>query len=444
MSASHAATGRVAEGGVTAAPGGALSRGLRIGLLFGPTVFGVTAAGVALPQVSAALEAGSAAVAWVLIAHALALGVGTALFGRFADSWGVRTSLLAGSAVLAVGAIACVAAPNLGVLVAGRLLLATGSGAMAAGGLALLAMTAPELRARCLAVYGAVMAVFAAAAPLLGGLVTAWPSWRATVALPVLSLLAVPFCLPLVTRPGSGQRIDYAGAAALAGAAGALLVAIQSGTLGLPGPVAIGLAAVALLLGAWVLRRKDGFVPRPVVADRRFVLAMVIGVGIFGGLFATMYAVPQLLAREYGWSVLEVGAALLPGAVVGAVGSRMAGSLTARWGRTVLAGVAAAAGLTLGYAGLAGGGPWPVVVGAALGLAAFAVAQVVLTAEMSGRIPPPQRGAGMGLLNLTFFVGGGAGSAICGALAGPLGLTAALAVVAVFPLVAAVVAVASR
>ena len=423
---------------------GAMSRGLRIGALFGPSVFGVTAAGIALPKVSAALHAGPAMVAWVLTAHALALGVGTALFGRVADARGIRSTLLCGSVVLVTGAVVCVAAPGLGVLVAGRLVLAAGSGAMVAGGLALLAATDTALRAGCLAAYGAVMAVFAAAATLIGGGVTVWLSWRATVVLPVLSLPAVPLCLRLATRRGSGRRIDLPGALALAAGVSALLVAIQSRTLGVPAGVAAVLAGSAALIGWWVLRRADGFVPRTVVADPRFVLAAVIGVGVYGGLFATMYAVPQLLTGSYGWSVIQVGAALLPGAAVGASLSRAAGTLGVRRGRLLLVGIAAATAGVLGYAGVMGGGPWPLVVGASLGLAAFAVTQVVLTAEMSGRMPPALRGAGMGLLNLTFFVGGAAGSAACGALSGPLGLTGALSAIAVFPLAAALTAVASR
>ncbi|MER6951599.1 MFS transporter [Nonomuraea sp. NPDC000554] len=102
---------------------GAVSTAVRLGMLFGPAVFGVTSAGVALPEVALAPHAGPA-VAWVLIAHALALGIGTAVFGRLADSWGVRKTKLFGASVLAAGALLCLAAPSLGMLIAGRLVLA--------------------------------------------------------------------------------------------------------------------------------------------------------------------------------------------------------------------------------------------------------------------------------------------------------------------------------
>lgn len=432
-----------------AAPGreiGPVSTALRLGGLFGPSVFGVTAAAVALPEIARALHADPAEVAWVLTAHALALGIGTAVFGRLADSRGVRATLLLASALLAAGAVVCVAAPSLGVLVAGRSVLAAGSGGTAAIGATLLADVTPDERPKVLAGYGAVMAVFASAATLVGGAVSTWVSWRLTVVLPVLAVLAVPSCLGLGVRPGSRRSIDVAGAAALTVTVSTLLVLIQARTLGLPGPVVPALAVLFVLAAcalAWrVVRRPDGFVPRRVVGDATYRTSAAIGAGIFGGLFAAMYAVPQILAGTHGWSVLTIGAALLPGAAVGAVLSRRAGSLGIRKGRLLLAATALTAAAALAVAATGRGGPWPPVVAASLCLAAFAVTQVRITGDVSARLPLPLRGAGMGLLNLTFFVGGGIGSATTGALADSMGPTRPLAVAALFPLAAAILAAA--
>ncbi|MFI6599443.1 MFS transporter [Nonomuraea sp. NPDC050536] len=427
---------------------GPLSTAVRLGGVFGPSVFGVTAAAVALPKVAGALHAGPAEVAWVLTAHALALGVGTAVFGRLADSRGVRAALLIASLMLTAGALVCLAAPNLGVLVAGRLVLAAGSGGMAAAGVALLAGVDSAERPRVLAGYGVVIAVFASAATLLGGAVTTWLSWRITLVLPVLSILAVPFCVRLAVRPGSRRPIDVTGAAALTVTVSTLLVLIQSRTLKLGSPVVLALVAVLMLaagaLGWWTARRPDGFVPRQVIGDATFRIAASIGVGVFGGLFATMYAIPQILARSYGWSVLTIGVALLPGAVIGAVLSRRAGLLDARQGRLLLAATALAATTALIVTATGWGGPWPAVLAASLCLAAFAVTQVAVTGDMSARLPGPLRGAGMGLLNLTFFVGGGVGSAITGALAEWMTLPRTPAVIALFPLAAAALAAVTR
>lgn len=421
------------------------SAGLRLGLLFGPVVFGVTAAGVALPDVAAALRVTPDAVAWVITAHALALGIGTALFGRLADAMGVRTALAVGSAVLAAGTVMCLVAPSLPVLVAGRFVLAAGSGAMAASALTLAASSAPEIRPRVLAGFGATMAVFSASATLLGGVITQWGTWRITVVLPALSLVIVPLCLTMPTRPGSRRPVDVLGAGVLTATVCSLLVLVQSPSLTVPTGVLFALAAVVaigvVVLIGHVRRAPTGFLPRALVVDRVYLKAAAVGIGVYGGLFAAMYAVPQVLAKQYGWSVLTIGLALLPGALIGAVLSRVAGRLTAGTGGDRL--LAAAAILSAGClasAGIVGGGTLLLVAGASLGFAAFAVTQVVTTGLMSVRIEPARRGGAMGILNLSFFVGGGIGAAIAGALAKSMPITTALAIVAVLPLAAGLLA----
>ncbi|MBT2896301.1 MFS transporter [Streptomyces sp. McG3] len=430
----------------TASSPGARSDGLRYGALFGPVVFGVTAAGVALPDVASSLDASSTATAWVLTAHALALGVGTALFGRLADTRGVRAALLLGSLALAVGAVVCLVATDLGVLVAGRFVQAAGSGAMAACAMALTASVPPDRRPQVFAGFGATMAIFSAGATLAGGVLTEWVTWRIALVLPALSLLIVPLCLAgAPARKNSGRPMDLPGAALLTLTAMSFLVLIQSSALALGSPLVIATAAVLVLSAAGLTRRIRGsdtsFVPRALVTDRVFLKAAVIGIGVYGGLFAAMYAVPQLLVRDHGWSVLSVGVRLLPGAVVGAVLSRMAGRLTAGdHGNRLLAGVSIAFAAAL--AGALTGSGVLLILGASLGFSAFSVTQVFTTALMSGHIEPARRGGAMGLLNLTFFVGGGIGSATAGALAKSMPLSTALGVVALFPLIAALVAVA--
>nr|WP_239144758.1 MFS transporter [Streptomyces sp. SID14515] len=424
---------------------------MRYGALFGPVVFGVTAAGVALPDVASSLDASPTATAWVLTAHALALGVGTALFGRLADTRGVRAALLLGSLVLAAGALVCLVAPGLGVLVAGRFVQAAGSGAMAACAMALTASVPPDRRARAFAGFGATMAVFSAGATLAGGVLTEWVTWRVALVLPALSLLVVPLCLADAPtrapgRNGSGRSraMDLPGAALLTLTAMSFLVLIQSSALALSTPLVTATAAVLLLSAAgltWRVRSSDAsFVPRALVTDRVFLKAAAIGIGVYGGLFAALYAVPQLLVRDHGWSVLSVGLWLLPGAVAGAVLSRLAGRLTAGdHGNRLLGAVSLAFAVALAGS-LTGSGVLVLILGASLGFSAFSVTQVFTTALMSEHIEPARRGGAMGLLNLTFFVGGGVGSATAGALAKAMPLSTALGVVALFPLAAALVA----
>jgi MFS family permease len=420
----------------------ARSTGLRLGSLFGPAIFGVTAAGVALPEVTRALGATPSAAAWVLIAHAVALGIGTALSGRIADSRGVRVTLLAGTAVLVAGAVICLSAPDLRALVIGRLVLAAGSGAICASALVLTSSPAPHQGPRVLAIFGATLAVFSAVATLIGGVVTHWLTWRLTVVLPALSVLAVPFVLRLAKdRRGSHRPIDLGGAGLLGLSVTAFVILIQSAALELSTAAVAGLTVVLVAgaagLALWVARVPEGFVPRSLVVDATFLRAMAAGIGVFAGLFGSLYAAPQLLVREHGWSILAVGVWLLPGAVLGGVVSRLASRSPVGGG--LIAATSLSSAVLLGLAGLIGD-PLLLVCGVSLGFAAFAGTQVVATGVVSARIQPARRGGGLALLNLTFFVGGGVGSAVAGALAKSVSLATVTAVIAVFPLAAALAA----
>ena len=428
----------------------ARSTGLRLGSLFGPAIFGVTAAGVALPDVTRALATTPSTAAWVLIAHALALGIGTALSGRLADSRGVLVTLLAGASVLMAGAVVCLSAQSILVLVVGRLMLAAGSGATSACALVLASSSEPDQRPRVLATFGATIAVFSAAATLAGGVVTEWLTWRITVVLPVLSLLAVPFAFRQAqTRPGSNRPIDLVGAGLLSITAATFVILIQSSALDLPGTAVAGLAtflvASAAGLALRVARVPQGFVQRWLVSDATFLRAMATGVGVFAGLFGSMYAAPQFLVREHGWSILSVGAWLLPGAALGAVLSRLASRLAAAGGGggVLIAATALASATLFGLAGLTNS-PFLVISAVSLGFAAFASTQVVATGLLSARIQPAQRGGGLALLNLTFFVGGATGSAVAGTLAKSFSLTTVIASIAIFPLLGGLAALTLR
>jgi MFS transporter, DHA2 family, metal-tetracycline-proton antiporter len=419
------------------------SAGLRLGLLFGPVIFGVSAAGVALPSAGVALGVGPSTTAWILTVHALALGVGTALFGRLLDSWGARRVLLTGALVMTTGSAVILLAPGVDTVVVGRFLLATGSGAMSATAVTLSTAGEPQRRIAVLGWYGLVVPVFAGSATLVGGTVTAALSWRWALVLPVLSLVGALLSVRLASGPRRGGRVDVVGATLLTVTTAAGLVLLQAPALDLGTGAVVGLGVLTLAaagaLAGWVRRRPGGFVPRALLARRGYVRAALTGFGVFGGLFASVYAAPVLLVGDRGWTVLAVGAALLPGAALGAVVARLAGRLGPRAQQLLLAVVAAGSAIALATSG-ATGAPALVLTGTSLAFVAFGVAQVVLSGQAAAAVPPPERGSAMGLLNLTFLVGGAVGSAAAGGLTAPLGVGPALAVAAVLPLAAAVLA----
>ncbi|AXH94728.1 MFS transporter [Micromonospora aurantiaca] len=129
--------------------------GWRLGVLYGPAVYGVSAAAVALPDAAQHLRASGPALAWILTAYAVGIGVGAVTAGRITDLWGSRPVLLIAVTLLTTGALACAVAPNLAAVVTGRILLAVGSGAVKASALTMAAHLPAPQRPAALARFGA-------------------------------------------------------------------------------------------------------------------------------------------------------------------------------------------------------------------------------------------------------------------------------------------------
>jgi MFS transporter, DHA2 family, metal-tetracycline-proton antiporter len=418
--------------------------GLWLGGLYGPATFGVAATAVALPTMTMALGQPAGRMVWLLTGYALALGVGTAVAGRLCDALGIRLTLWAGAGLLAVGAAVCLVGATLPVLVVGRVGLAAGSGAMITCAVSLAANIDVGRRPRAVGHLGAVMAACSATATLAGGLAAHIGAWRLALVLPTLSLAMVPACLGLAPpSPAVRRPVDPVGALLLTGAAVGVLTLIQAHSLQLSLSLVAALAVLcpAAVAALALRRRSDGFIPRVLATNRPFLRLCVIGAGAYAGLFATMAAVPPLLAARYGWSALTIGAWLLPGAVLGAVAARAASRH--RHGPGVVAGTTAGLAAALVAAAVLDG-PVPLLNAAALGFAAAAATQVVLAGRLTAAVPAGFRGAGTGLLMLAEFVGGAAGAAAATALSGPLGVARALAVVAAFPTVSTALALHAR
>ncbi|MBO4164287.1 MFS transporter [Micromonospora antibiotica] len=418
--------------------------GWRLGFLYGPAVYGVSAAAVALPAAAQGLHVDPAAAVWILAIHALGLGVGAAVAGRATDIWGTRSVLAVGAALLVIGTAVCAVAPALLVVIGGRALLAAGSGAMTATALALAAGAPDAIRPRVLTHLGMVMTLFSATAPLAGSLALV-AGWRVALVLPALSVTAIPMCW-ILTRSGHRQGpgdVDWVGALLLALVASGLLLVLESTTAPMARPlIPILLTATGaggLLLALHTKRRPAGFLPAVVIRDRRFWHCGLVGASVYGGLFATVYAVPQLLTG-LGHTAEAVGMLLLPGAVAGVVVARLAAAASLRLPpQQVMAAIAALFSAAVLIA--AADRQSVTLVGAAsAGFAAFAVAQMTLTTAISQVTDVGVRGAALGLANLTFFLGGALGAATCAALWALWGLPAAFAATAALPTLAALAA----
>lgn len=418
---------------------------LLLGTLVSLTVIGSSAVAVALPVVRAELQLDQPGTAWVMAVFSLSFAVTTAIFGRMADIRGLRTPLRIGVVLLACGSIAAALAWNFPSLIAGRLLQGAGAGAVPVLALGVLASRYEGVaRGKALGALTAVVSIVSGSGPLIGGGITELLGWRYVLGIPALALLILEPVARMASAEGSvtAGRVDWRGAAFVASFTTGIVLLLQAPATK-AGPFLIAGAVVLALVGALatrdhVRRRPEGFLPARVVGSRDMVLSSLAGMTLLAAYLGMILAVPLILAGDRGWRPLQIGLAMLPAALIGAVVSRVVGAIAERVGRyRVVLWLALGSAAGLGLAAAASTVPPLMIVGLAGVVAGFAGGQVALIDGVPALVDEDVRGVALGVFNLVFFTGGAVGTAVIGGLGEILSLPVALACLAALPLAGA-------
>jgi MFS family permease len=417
---------------------------LLMGLLFGLTGLGSASAAVVLPLLGRDLGIDVGHASWTISLYALVLAVATPAYGRLSDLVGVRLPLLVGVCLMSLGALLAAAAPSYAVLLAARVLQGAGAAAMPTLTVAaVIHRYDGAARALALGRLAGVTAALSSVGPLVGGVVADVVGWRAVLALPVLSLLVVPFVWRALTFEGTGAGLDLLGAVLVGATAAGLVLLVQSPSSG----EVVALAGLLLLvLGvpavtAHVRRRPHGFLPRSVAGNPTVVRSAVAAATVPAAWFGLLIAVPAVLIGD-GWQAWQVGLLLVPPAVLSLVVPRHAGRLLDRLGpaRTLaLAAALAGAALLLAAVATARVAPTPIMISIACVTTAYGLGQPAMTAAVSGAVPFEVRGVALGLATMVFMVGASVGSAAVGGIGDAIGIPHALAVLAALPALALLV-----
>jgi EmrB/QacA subfamily drug resistance transporter len=376
----------------------------------------------ALPQIRESLHFSPANLSWVQNGYTLAFGGLLLLGARAGDLLGRRRMFVAGIALFTGASLLAGLAQSPEWLLAARALQGVGGAQAAAAPLAGLMTTfreGPE-RSRAIGLYSAVAGAGGSVGLVLGGMLTAWASWRWGMLINVPIGLALIWFAPRLlpeTEPSTGH-FDLPGAVTSTAGMTALVygfVRAASDGWGERGTVAAFTAAV-LLLATFVLTERRA--PQPITPLRLFASrersgAYAARILVVGGMFSMFFFITQFLQGVSGFSALQCGMAFLPLTIVQFGTTRVVPRLEAQLGSTtVLIG-----GLLVALAGMAwlsrisaDAAYFPqvalpmVLLGAGIG-AAF----TPLTASGMAGVDAADAGAASGLVNVAHQLGGSLG-----------------------------------
>ncbi|MET9597954.1 MFS transporter [Streptomyces sp. NPDC006459] len=382
---------------------------LWLALLATPMAAGANAPVLILPDMARALGVSASTAGWLVAAYAWAMAAATPLLAGLLRRRGLRTALRSAGALLVVGTLLVAASPWLPLTLAGRATQAAGGAGLAAVAMSLAGS------ARRMGVISAGFGILGACGPLLGAQLAQAVSWRLSLSVSVIAILAVPavtrYAAAPTATPTPQDRFDARGAA--------LLAALATGLVLLPHAPGAALAVAALaaaLLTLHVRRRPDGFVPAALIRKPLFLGSALLALVLSGSYFTLLFSVPRLLADRAGWDVATAGTGQLVALLTGSALYWLLATASARMSRTAVRAVLLGAGaLAAATAAFADRGP--LLLAATMGgVFAATGANAVLSMHAASSAPDPQRPTAIGLFALCYQLGGAFGPALATAL----------------------------
>lgn len=401
---------------------------LWLALLATPVAAANNAAVLILGDLSRSLDVTTTTASWLVTVFALALAVATPLMATLLRRRGTRPTLWLAAALVALGTVLVAVSPWLPLTLVGRAGQAAGGAGMMAIAMNLAGTT------RRMVVISAGSGISGAVGPLLGERLTDAISWRAALAILVLTLVAVPAVSrytkgapPAMSRyikdgPPAVSR-DAKGAPPAEGrfdSWGAVLLAILSSSLVLlpsnPLPALAVAAVSAAVLAVHVRRRPDGYVPANALRSRLFGSSVLITILLSVSYFTLLFAIPQLITDRSAWATSMVATGQLVAMVIGSVLTLVLGTIAARLGRGKVRALLLTAGALAVLAAVFSHSA--IVLLIAIGLAVFSAtaANGTQAQEAASAVPDRQRPTAIGLFTLVYLMGGALGPALATAL----------------------------
>ncbi|MDQ2653329.1 MAG: MFS transporter [Chloroflexota bacterium] len=390
---------------------------------------GSSVANVALPTLMEAFGAPFQAVQWVVLAYLLASTTLIVSVGRLGDLLDRRRLLLAGLVLFAVASLLCGVAQSLPLLIAARALQGSSAAVLMALSLALASEIVPRNRTgRAVGLLGTASAVGTALGPSLGGFLIAGFSWRAifmcNVPLALAALLLTARWLPGAARATGATRpkFDLPGTLLLALTLGAYALAMtigrgQFGALNV-GLLAAAIAGLALFLGIEA-RAASPVMPLHLLHDPVLRGGLALSALVSTVMMTTLVVGPFYLSQALGLAPAAVGMVMSVGPLVVAGSGLPAGRLVDHLGTTrlVMPGLAAMMGGTVLLAVIPVSAGIPgYLAGIVVTTLGYALFQTANTTAVMQDVPPDQRGAISGTLNLSRNLGLITGASLLGAI----------------------------
>ena len=317
-------------------------------LVFGTfvTVLNQTVVAPALPSVMAEMSVDASTAQWLTTGFTLVNAIMIPITAFLTDRFTTKRLFLVSMAIFTAGSALAGWGPSFAVLLLGRLVQAAGAGILMPLVMIVLMWTFPvDKRGTAMGLFGIVIAFGPAIGPTVAGVIIDRYTWHDMFyIITVLSAVVVLISAFVLEKGGETNKdvsLDVPSVVLSSFGFGGLLYGLSTiGSYGLRADAIAGtLVGVVALVFFFrrQLKMEHPMLQVRVLANRKFLIATIIGMLVQGALLAAGILVPIYLQSLMGYSATVSGLVLLPGAIImGAMGP-IAGRLFDKHGPRVLA-----------------------------------------------------------------------------------------------------------
>lgn len=296
-----------------------------ITLILGAAVANInlSVANVALPSIGLVFNASQAGINLVAVGFSLGLAASVLWFGALGDHHGRKMMLLIGTFLAIPSSLLAGFAPGIEVLVAARIFGGLAAGMAFPTTLALIAaIWSGKKRTQAIALWSGLGAAISALGPMISGFLLLFRDWSSVFIITIpLAVLAFVMILKFVPSHINETRkpVDNIGGLLSLLLLGGSILAINFAPV--PGETNIMIIMVIIVIISGIFffirqrRAENPLYDLNIAGRRTFIVAACSGTIIFGSLMGAMYIGQQFLQNVLGYSTLNSGIAVLPGAL---------------------------------------------------------------------------------------------------------------------------------
>lgn len=310
------------------------------------TILNQTLLGTALPPIMNDLNLSESTAQWLQSIFMLVNGIMIPVTAFLIDKFTTRRLFLTAMGLFTLGTLICAIAPSFSVLMSGRVLQASGAGIMMPLMQTILFLSFPiHRRGTAMGLFGLVIAFAPAIGPSLSGFLVDQFPWRSVfiVVLPiaVIDVIAAYFLLRNVTEQKNPKLDLMSIILSTLGFGGILFGFSVAGDTGwLSYQVLLPVIGGGMILYFFITRQlnlKEPLLEFRVFQNKTFSMATALGMVVFAAMIGTNVILPLYMQNMVGFTALQSGLVLLPGAIIMGFSNPITGYLFDRYGGKWLA-----------------------------------------------------------------------------------------------------------